>query len=94
MAQRRSVQSGFLLQYEVFGKPISLHDSAYNRDANPRAHQVARWWYRAMETLLENKMIRPHTIKVMDGSWESIVKGLARLQRGEVSGEKLVVQLC
>lgn len=95
LMQRKSVKSEFVMQYEIFGRPVSLspHDTAYSRVANPGALELGRWWYKTLEDLLEKKMIRPHPVRKMGSSWDSILESLEHLRRGEISGEKLVVEL-
>lgn len=93
MTQRKSVKSEFVMQYEIFGREVSLDGSAYCREANPRAVEIGRWWYRLMDKLLEQRVIRPHPTRKIGESWDSILGGVEQLRQGAVSGEKLVVLL-
>lgn len=92
LASRRAVLPEFLMGYDVFGKRIGL-PGGYGRDPNRARHQLARRWCVTMAGLLQQDRIKSHPIQVLDGGWKSILEGLDRLRKGQVSGTKLVVRM-
>ena len=47
-------------------------------------------WTLVAESLLEEKKLKHHPIRMMDRGLEGIWKGLQMIHNGQVSGEKLV----
>ncbi|KXJ94937.1 chaperonin 10-like protein [Microdochium bolleyi] len=92
LAARRAVQPEFLMGYDMFGKGIDL-PGAYGREPNPDRHELGKAWYRTMEKLVGDGKIKFHPTTILDGRFDGILKGLASLRKGEVSGTKLVVNM-
>lgn len=46
-----------------------------------------------MHNLLDTGRVKPHPVKQLDGGWDAILEGLGMLQRNEVRGHKLVVEI-
>lgn len=46
--------------------------------------------YEVIERLLEEKKIRTHPARVVEGGFEGILEGVGMLRRKEVSAQKLV----
>ena len=87
---RKAVKADFVMALDIYGKGVAL-DRGYGRDPRPEIHAAGVEWFRMAQRLLDEGRIKPHPIRVVDGRFEGILKGLQILKNGEVSGEKLVV---
>ncbi|KAJ1323104.1 aspyridone synthetase trans-acting enoyl reductase [Microdochium nivale] len=92
LSTRRAIRPEFIMGYDIFGNGIDL-PGAYGRDPNQSRHELGKAWFRTMEKLMGDGKIKFHPITILDGQFDGILKGLASLKKGEVSGTKLVVNM-
>ncbi|APA07160.1 hypothetical protein sscle_02g019300 [Sclerotinia sclerotiorum 1980 UF-70] len=90
VAQRRAVKAEFVMRLEVFGKKVEL-PGEYGRRASEEQHQVVVSYFRMFQRLLNDGKLKPHPLQVIPGAFGAILDGIQLLQRGVISGKKLVV---
>ena len=76
----------------IFGLKVAL-DGVYGREARPEDREFGKDLFRQVQRLLDQGRMTIHPIKVMDGGWEGVVKGVDVVRKGEVSGHKLVYRV-
>lgn len=89
VAQRRAVKPEFVMGLEAFGKRVEL-PGEYGRPASKERHQIVVRYFRMFQRLLNEGKLKPHPIQVIPGGLAGIVDGIQLLQKGVVSGKKLV----
>ncbi|KAI0836429.1 putative alcohol dehydrogenase [Hypoxylon sp. FL0890] len=92
LATRRAVQASWAMGPLMLGGCIKVGD--YSLDADPASRDFARSWFAVVQSMLCSGKIQPHPIRLMQttGNWvEEIIRGLAALRQGVISGQKLVV---
>lgn len=90
---RPSINVKAVMGFEGLGFDVNLGDSSYSRHANPDLFNVTARWTEEMQKLLDGAKIKTHPIRELSGRWDGIIRGLALLESGEVSGQKLVVRI-
>ncbi|KAI0410950.1 putative zinc-binding dehydrogenase family oxidoreductase [Xylaria grammica] len=86
---RRAVRAEFVMALEVFGKDVDL-PGGYGRQSSAEKKNEAVRWFRLFQKLLDAGEIRPHPFQLLPPNFEGVMEGLALLQRGDISGTKLV----
>jgi len=76
----------------MFNKPINWK-RPFKRDAKPRDREFAEGWFKITQKLLDDNEIQPFPHQEMAGGLEGIIRGMDSVQKGEVSGVKLVYQI-
>lgn len=89
---RRSVKPNWVLSLTMYNQPI-LWKRPFRRDACPQDWEFATRWFQIAQRMIDAGEIRPHVSEVRAGGWNAVPEGLAMLQRGEVSGKKLVYEV-
>lgn len=93
-AGRRNVRGSWVLGPVMFGRRIEME--GYGREADAEAREFGREWYACVERLAREGKVRVHPPRRLGGSggWaRAVLEGLEILKMGEVSGEKLVVEV-
>ncbi|GIJ91176.1 hypothetical protein Asppvi_010141 [Aspergillus pseudoviridinutans] len=89
---RRSVKPNWVLSLTMYNQPIPWK-RPFKRDACPQDREFAKRWFQIAQKIIDAGGIRPHMSEVRVGGWNAVPEGLALLQRGEVSGKKLVYEV-
>ncbi|KAI2794199.1 Trans-enoyl reductase apdC [Penicillium oxalicum] len=89
---RRSVKPNWVLSLTMYNEPIPWK-RPFKRDARPQDREFAKEWYQIAQKIIDAGEIKPLQSEVRPNSWTGIPKGLDLLQRGEVSGKKLVYEV-
>ncbi|CBF80481.1 hypothetical protein AN8409.2 [Aspergillus nidulans FGSC A4] len=89
---RRSVKPNWVLSVTMYNQPIPWK-RPFKRDACPQDLEFAKSWFQIAQRMIDAGEIRPHTSDVKAGGWNGIPGGLELLQKGEVSGRKLVYEV-
>ncbi|KAK1960816.1 GroES-like protein [Colletotrichum sublineola] len=76
----------------VTGKAIPLTDG-YGKPEDPEMGAWGAGCYRSVQRLVNERKLRPHPLRILDGGLEAVLEGLEMLKRKEISGEKIVVRL-
>lgn len=92
LCTRKVVKPELVMGMSILGGKVQL-DYGYGVEASPKRRKFGVEWYKAMQELLNEGRLKWHPVKLLPGSWESILEGLRMLKDKEVSGEKLVVKL-
>ncbi|KAK2037425.1 GroES-like protein [Colletotrichum somersetense] len=90
---RRAIQVKEVMGFQVLGVDINLGDSTYTRPADEKLMEVGMQWSREIQLLMESGRIKAHPLRELPSGWESIIRGLELLRKGEVRGEKLVARI-
>lgn len=91
---RQTVKVKEVMGYEILGQRVYLGlATTYTREPSEMAFQLGLTWAAEMQALLDRGWLDTHPVVEVQGRWEGITKGLAMLQRGEVRGHKLIVQI-
>jgi hypothetical protein len=91
-AARPSVRASWLMVLTMFGRRVAL-DGEYAREASPADRALSANIFAATQTLLDAGRIDAHPVKLLDGSWAGLIKGVDMIRTGAVSGQKLVVRV-
>lgn len=65
-------------------------------DADAEAREFGRVWYAGVERLAREGKVKVHPVRRVggEGDWAAaVLEGLDMLRKGEVSGEKLIVEV-
>ena len=91
LLDNRLIKVGFVMGPALLGHRLAL-DHGYERDADPAMRAFGVKWYKSVQSLLDQRLLRPHPIRVLDGPWhEAVLEGIDLLKKKAVSGQKLVV---
>ena len=87
----KRIKVGFVMGPALLGHRLAL-DHGYERDADPSMRAFGVKWYKCIQNLLDQKLLKPHPIRVLGGVWyEAVLGGINLLKKKVVSGQKLVV---
>ncbi|KAL4903192.1 hypothetical protein BDW74DRAFT_180059 [Aspergillus multicolor] len=89
---RRSVKPNWVLSLTIYNQPIPWK-RPFKRDACPQDRKFAARWFQIAQKIIDQGQIKPHTLELRAGGWDRVSEGLDLLQRGEVSGKKLVYEV-
>ncbi|KAF2185496.1 GroES-like protein [Zopfia rhizophila CBS 207.26] len=89
---RRAIHPDFVLGYEMFGKPVAL-TGPYKREPAPEKRKAAVEWYKTFTSLCEERRIKAHPVRNVEGVLEGVLEGINMLKNEGVSGYKLVVRM-
>lgn len=92
LISRKTIKHELVMGGAIAGKGVNLPEP-YGIQPRPEIGVWARPWYRSLQKLINAGKIRPCPEEIIPGRFDGILKGLERLQRGEVSGKKLIVSL-
>lgn len=73
----------------IFGHKVAL-DGEYGRDARPEDRAFGALAFAAVQSLLDSGLIEAHPVKVQDGCWEGVIRGVDIIRSQAMSGQKLV----
>lgn len=90
---RRVIKVKEVMGFQILGIDINLPGSTYTRPGDQALFEIGTQWAREMEALMESGRLKPHPVREIDGGWDAIIEGLGQLRKGEVRGQKLVVQI-
>ena len=88
---RKAVKAEFVMGLEIFGRKVEL-DLGYERPPNPGRYKAGVHWFKVFQKLLDERKLRTHPLRTIEGGLEGVLQGLQILKTG-VSGEKLVTLL-
>ncbi|KAL4876138.1 putative zinc-binding dehydrogenase family oxidoreductase [Aspergillus karnatakaensis] len=89
---RPSVEPAFIMGPAIIGSHSPLPNGyGFEADAEKRAFGIA--FYAQIQKLLDERRLRAHPVRVIDGKWQGILEGLEMLKNKGVSGQRLVVLL-
>jgi hypothetical protein len=88
---RKAVRMETIMGYEIFGK-IELGER-YSREASNEKRKWSAAWMAAFQDIVDKGKVVPHPVKLLDGGLCGVADGLEKLKRGEVGGQKLVLQV-
>ncbi|KAL2156837.1 hypothetical protein VTH06DRAFT_4216 [Thermothelomyces fergusii] len=91
-ATRAVVHPDWVLGPELMGEDVDW-PAPHGRKANPVARRFCEAWTRTLQTLVDQKLIRPHPQIVRDSGLEGALGGLDDLRAKKISGKKLVYLL-
>ncbi|KAK8068345.1 polyketide synthase enoylreductase [Apiospora saccharicola] len=87
---REAVKADFVMALEAFGKCVGL-PGEYGRPASQDKHHLSVQIYGVYQQLLDDGRLKGHPTEIVGRGLESVLKGLAELKSGSVSGKRLVV---
>ncbi|EHA55861.1 hypothetical protein MGG_08391 [Pyricularia oryzae 70-15] len=86
------IERELIMGQMILGRAIKLPGD-YGKPENP---EMGRWGvecYKSVQRLVDDRKLRPHPLRILDGGLEAILDGLEMLKRREVAAEKIVVRL-
>ena len=86
---KRTIKASWVMGQSIFGKELLL-SGGYERPAIAQQREIGRWWFATLQRLWAEGKIKPHPIKVGEGGFEGILKGIDLLRKGKVARQKLV----
>jgi aspyridone synthetase trans-acting enoyl reductase len=90
---RRDVKPDWTITFTMFDKPLNL-GRPFARPARPKDRAFAESWFGSTQLLVDTPgLIKPHPVDLGSGGLQGVVRGLARMRKGDVSGIKLVYTL-
>ncbi|KAK6208280.1 hypothetical protein QIS74_10590 [Colletotrichum tabaci] len=89
---RKSIKVHFTMGMGILGHRLDL-DYGYERDEDPAMRAWGMEWYRSLQWLLDQRKLRPHTLKELPGGFQGILEGIDMLKNKQVSCEKLIVTI-
>ncbi|GAP90884.1 putative zinc-binding dehydrogenase family [Rosellinia necatrix] len=90
LLERKTLKVGFVMGPALLGHRLAL-DYGYERDADPDMRAFGVQWYKRVQWMMDRGKLKPHPLRLLDGRFEAILKGIDMLKRKAVSGEKLIV---
>ena len=93
--QVSTIKTDLVMGPTILGAGVDTggEDSDYAKGADPELRQWGIGFYQSIQRLVDEKKLRAHPLRVIEGRFEGILRGLDMLKRREVSGQKLVVKL-
>lgn len=88
---RSDISNIGILMYSVFGQAVEKKGIKFQ--ASSEDFEFTKEFMALTESLLASGQLRPHTEDVGQGGLEGVLDGLKRLEKGEVSGKKLVYRV-
>ena len=89
---RKTVKPDWVLGITMSGSEIAI-GGGYGSKPNPELRVFGCEWFRRVEALIHQGKIRSHPICLQRGGLAAVISGVGRMQRREISGEKLVYRL-
>ena len=89
---RKTVKPDWVLGITMSGSEIAI-GGGYGSKPNPELRVFGCEWFKRVEALIHQGKIRSHPICLQRGGLAAVIAGVGRMQRREVSGEKLVYRL-
>ncbi|KAL8809476.1 MAG: hypothetical protein Q9200_003379 [Gallowayella weberi] len=89
---RKTVKLDWVLGITMSSNEIAI-GGGYGSKPNPELRVFGCEWFLRVEKLIHAGKLRSHPIKLQPGGLSAVIQGVARMQRRQVSGEKLVYLL-
>jgi len=89
---RRVVQPELIMGMSIFGKRVAL-SYGYEKEADPESRAFGVQWVQEVQEVLDEAGLKSHPVRILEGGYQGVLKGLDLLKQNQVSGEKLVVRL-
>lgn len=93
VATRKVVKTEWVLGPAIFGQG-STWPSPYGRPADPELQKFGARLWAVTQKLVDEGKLQHHPLQVLKGGFETVIDGMERVKKGQVSGEKIVVRLC
>ena len=95
LPQVKTIKTDLVMGQTILGAGVDPGEegSDYAKGADPELRQWGIGFYQSVQRLVDEKKLRGHPLRVLEGRFEGILKGLEMLRRREVSAQKLVVRL-
>ncbi|KAK7921532.1 alcohol dehydrogenase [Apiospora marii] len=92
LATRRAIEPDWILATRITGS-ASAWPAPYGCGPEPRLREMAVPLFAVIERLIHEDKIRAHPVRVDDGRYEGLIRGMEILRKGGLSGQKLVYRL-
>ncbi|KAK2020709.1 zinc-binding dehydrogenase [Colletotrichum zoysiae] len=92
VATRKVVKTDWVLGPAIFGHG-STWPAPYGRPADPELKEFGAKLWAVVQKLVDEGMLQHHPLHVLQGGFETVIEGMERVKKGQVSGEKIVVRL-
>ena len=89
---RRVVVADWVLGPTMLGKDIAW-PPPHEIKGSKELREFGGEWFKVLQWLLDEGKIRTHPLKVLDGTFEDVLRGMETVKAGKVWGEKLVYSL-
>ncbi|KAB8231371.1 uncharacterized protein BDW43DRAFT_313180 [Aspergillus alliaceus] len=86
---RHTVQPDWVLEPTLLGKPIGWA-APFARKGCPETRRLALEWFTIAQKLLDEGLLKTHSIQCMEGGFDGVLAELELLRSKTVSGRKLV----
>ncbi|KAK2052682.1 zinc-binding dehydrogenase [Colletotrichum caudatum] len=92
VATRKVVKTDWVLGPAIFGDG-STWPAPYGRPADPELKEFGSKLWAITQKLVDEGRLQHHPLHVLEGGFETIIRGMELVKKGQVSGEKIVVRL-
>lgn len=89
----KTVKADWVLGPTLLGKKLSWPEP-FGREGDDEDREFGFEWFSVAQELLDTDQLRSHPIKVIGTSLEETLGGLEVLRKKQVSGQKLICQVC
>ncbi|KAI6355344.1 DNA-binding transcription factor rap1 [Pyricularia grisea] len=86
------IERELIMGQMILGRAIRLPGD-YGKPENPEVGLWGIQCYKSVQRLVDDRKLRPHPLRILDGGLEAVLDGLEMLKRKEVAAEKIVVRL-
>ncbi|KAK2008308.1 zinc-binding dehydrogenase [Colletotrichum eremochloae] len=92
VATRKVVKTDWVLGPAIFGQG-STWPAPYGRPADSELKDFGAKLWAIAQKLVDKGVLQHHPLQVLEGGFETVIRGMERVKKGQVSGEKIVVRL-
>lgn len=89
---RATIKPDWVLGPTLLGKRIAW-GPPFERDADPSIREFTLEWFKIVQTLLDERKLRTHPVRILEGTLADVPKGLQLLREKQISGQKLVCRI-
>lgn len=89
---RKVVKPDWVLGPAIFGQGCTW-PAPYERAPEEDVRQFGVELWTMAQNLLSEGKLEPHPLKILDGGFDAVLEGMKMVEKGDLSGEKVVVKL-
>jgi hypothetical protein len=90
--EKKTIKRDLVMGSSIHGKGVPLADG-YEKPVSKEQTATGIETYKSVQKVMDQRKLKAHPVRLLDGRFEAVLKGLRMLEKKEVHGEKLVVRL-
>ena len=90
---KKTIKAQWVFGPMMLGKKIGW-PAPFEREADEELRKFSVRWFATARKLLQDGKIRAHPLKSISGGFQGVLNGMDALRKKELSGVKLVYQVC